>query len=107
MAQISVYWRVSGMRSDTGDHVGTPVVHLGILTDEHPAALDEPVIIEQESQRVYRHNDIPRDVEIYIDTPAESSSPIAERACDVGFRLVPADEDSGRRPQTSDDVDMT
>lgn len=91
MARLHVYWKSSGLNQEAGVETSAiEAVHQGVLTDEHGETVgDEPVLVEEVSQRVYRSGDLPPGAAVYIeDTPEAELPPLAERAREAGFRIA-------------------
>ncbi|GAA5507914.1 hypothetical protein [Novipirellula caenicola] len=98
MPQLTVHWRHEGFSHDAGqrsneDISGTNVdsVHTGVLTDEHQEVTDgRPVLVEDETSRVYRAADLPPDTQVVVAKVTQPLEPMLEKARRAGFEVVTA-----------------
>ena len=94
---MTVHWRHEPFAKDAGRRdlaevdYNTDATQTGVLTDEHPDAMDgSPVIVEDETQRVYRAADLPVDATVVVAAVGDPPQPILENARAAGFHLISA-----------------
>jgi hypothetical protein len=96
MAAIEVYWRISDFDPEEQSKQRGEVVLTGILTDEHEAASpEEPVVVEEESARVYRAGQLPPEAVLYIEDAPGPFPHLAQVAALAGFQVEHARNDPG------------
>jgi hypothetical protein len=96
MATLNVYWRMADFDPEEQAKHERRVVHTGVLTDEHQSATtDQPVLVEEGSDRVYRPGELPPESVLYIEDHPGPLPPLAEQARRAGFRVEYAGDDPG------------
>ena len=96
MATLNVYWRMPDFDPEEQDKHERRVTHTGVLTDEHDEATPEqPVLVEERSERVYRPGELPPESVLYYEDHPGPLPPLAERARQAGFRVEYAGNDPG------------
>lgn len=109
MATHNVYWRVPDFDPEEQATHQRRVTHTGLLTDEHDEATpEEPVLVEERSDRVYRAGELPPETILYIEDHPGPLPQLAQKARRAGFRVEYAGDDPGMvdRPrdlETGDD----
>ncbi len=100
MAKITVHWQHTPFSHDAGvrsldDTSGTDAdsVHTGVLTDEDQEASDgRPVLVEDETNRVYQAADLPPGTQVIVTNTTERVQAIVEGARRAGFEVAMAEK---------------
>lgn len=96
MASVYVFWTEKGLNFDEDSEYAIDEkrqVHTGVLTDEAENATDEiPVVIEDETGRIYLPDDFAPDTILYVEAAEEGMPAIAEAAVEAGFHVAHADD---------------
>lgn len=99
MTTLQVYWQHESFSHDAGRRdseeadSNAQATHTGRLSNEHQEVLDgSPVIIEDETLRVYRPADLPPGTEVFVTTTPGKSPDLAKDAVRAGFVMKRADD---------------
>ncbi len=109
MAELYVYWRMPEFNPEDQAQHERGEIHTGVLTDEHESATaEEPVLVEERSDRVYDPAGLPPGSVLYVEDHPGPLPLLAEMARRSGFRVELAEHDPGmadrpRAPRTNDD----
>ncbi len=96
MANLMVYWRTPDFDPDEQAKHERRVARGGILTDEHDqATAEQPVLVEDRSDRVYLPGELPPESVIYVQDHPGPLPPLVETARRAGFRVEHAFDDPG------------
>lgn len=97
MENAFVYWTHAVERpvvlDANSDETGgdDEVVHSGLLTIDHESATDDtPVVVEDETGRVYGPDDLPAETTLFIEGSPGEFPEIAELAKRAGFHVARA-----------------
>lgn len=97
MSRMTVHWRHEPFAHDAGrrdaDEVdfNTEAAQTGVLTDEHQDVINgRPLIVEDETNRVYQVSDLPPDTVIVVAEVSSPPQPLLEKAREAGYQLVSA-----------------
>ena len=95
MASLYAYWtRRSSEPDENSDTPGdneTEEVHQGLLTTDHDESIDGfPVLVEEETGRVYQSSDLPADTTLFLELAPDEMPELVEKAREAGYRLARA-----------------
>lgn len=111
MATLHVYWRTADFDPDEQARRRRQVALTGILTDEHDEATPEqPVVVEERSERVYCPGELPPDTTVYFEDHPGPAPLLVEQARRAGYHIEHAEADPGmvdqpREARTSEDAE--
>ena len=96
MATLNVYWQHTELSRDAGTLVDdepqssqSEAIRTGILSDEHQEVTEgRPVLIEDETNRVYRAADLPPDTQVIVSDVNRFTEPIVDHARRAGFEII-------------------
>jgi len=95
MASLFAYWTSRSFapdeNSDTPGDNEREDVHQGVLTTDHDDSFDGiPVLVEEETGRVYQPGDLPATATIFLELAPEEMPELVEKAREAGYRLARA-----------------
>ena len=95
MAHLYVYWINSGEEpdenSDTPSDNKSKAVSQGVLTTDHEDSVDGiPVLVEEESGRVYHPGDLPAETTLFVELAPHEMAELVLKAREAGYRVARA-----------------
>jgi len=95
MSCLYTYWINPGTEpdedSDTVSDNKSEDVHQGVLTTDHEESMDGvPVLVEEETGRVYQPGDLPPNTTLFLELAPDEMPELVERARNAGFRVARA-----------------
>lgn len=92
MEEVHVHWMEQEL--DPEEQEPAPgKVREGILTTQHSASTDgEPVLVEEDTGRVYTSWDLPPDTILFVEAVPGIMPPMAMKARDAGFIIEHAEK---------------
>ena len=95
MASLYAYWTnrssAPDENSDTAGDNDREDIHQGMLTTDHAESFDGvPVLVEEETGRVYQPGDLPAAATIFLELAPEEMPELVKKAREAGYRLARA-----------------